>query len=177
MGGQLEATTYRPSGHFPIIQHPQVQSQTHQLQHNSEHPVAHRRVNEPSDDYRLLNNAIQNSPGFEITQPPFIQLNQYVQPLQSASQLTQPPHQLLVPGLLRNPYLTSVTGLDLNNYQPQHRQPVPYTPFNFTPQQTQEQLVYNNQFDIQNARLLQEQLSKQHNRFDLPQNSNYQHFG
>lgn len=169
VGGQSEATTYRPAHITTLLL--QQQQQQSPLIHNQQHSVVQRRINKPSvviapngldetnsRDYRLLNNAIQSSHSFEITQPPFVQHNPYY-------------HIAIQPQPVQNPFGIAADRVDVNSYLPQGRKPVPYTPFNFTPQPSQELIDYNNQL-IQNRRILEEQLNRQHNRFQLPQ-----HFG
>lgn len=168
VGGQSEARTYRPAHITTLLLQQQQQSP---LIHNQQHSVVQRRINKPSvviapngldetnsRDYRLLNNAIQSSHGFEITQPPFVQHSPYY-------------HIAIQPQPVQNPFGIAADRVDVNSYLPQGRKPVPYTPFNFTPQPSQELIDYNNQL-IQNRRILEEQLNRQHNRFQLPQ-----HFG
>ncbi|KAK9722412.1 hypothetical protein QE152_g19710 [Popillia japonica] len=182
VGGHLEATTYRPASHFPtiLLQH---QQQTHNQQ---QHSLVQRRINKPSStpnsldvdfhEQKPLNGIIQSSHGFEITQPPFVQPRHQIYQIlpTNLAQIQQQP--LLIQNPVQNYFGVGVDRVDINNYQAQQRKPVPYTPFNFIQQPSQEQIAYNNQL-IQNRRFLEEQLSRQHNRFELPQNSHYQHFG
>lgn len=114
MGGQLEATTFRPNRQFSNI--PQQQNFLPFVQQQPQHFLTPQQI--------------------------YIQQQQQQQAQQR---------------------------IDQNIYQPQQRQPVPYTPLNLQQRQYQEQLAYN---QFLQRRFLEEQqikaqLNRQHNRFDI----------
>lgn len=180
VGGNLEATTFRPPSIF-----------SRQFV-NQEPIVLHRR-----SDHAALTQDHRNQNQQNLIVQPFLQPQQQIIQQQQLIPINHPYNQHAQQSqqqiinqqfynqqLLRQQLLNQQLAqrrIHTNTYNVQ-TQPVPYTPFSHSPshQQYQEQLAYSRlqqQRRYLEEQQLKQQLSRPHNRFDIANQHHYTHLG
>ncbi|KAL3267917.1 hypothetical protein HHI36_007055 [Cryptolaemus montrouzieri] len=164
IGGNIEATTYRPRGLHFLTNRRSDNIDTHQ------HELFNRDISQSTNQ----NSIYQNQRNFQQNYVPLNQNQQvnyvpltqlvplgtsqyYQQNIQAQPQQTQYLYQQFSQPSVAQQRIDSQS----------FRQPVPYTPLNLNQGQYNEQTSLSQARNLQEQQFIQNQLNRQHNRFDL----------